>query len=419
MQGDLVHSIFSKMMILGEGRTKRISSYDRTGGNMDSVKVPANGKVTLAEIDGPACINHLYFAVSCADRLYYRRTLLRIFWDGEREPSVDVPLGDFFGVSHCRVRYFNSLLLCVNPGYNPGMNSYFPMPFSKQSKIEVVNEGDEPLNNLYFHIDYEELPTLDDDVGTFHAQWRRENPTRAVLPKGGRLEDRYSEGVNLTGDENYVILEAEGSGNYVGCVLNVDNLEGGWWGEGDDMVFVDGERWPPSLHGTGTEEVFGGGWCPAVEYATPYTGFSLITKADWSGKISMYRFHVTDPVRFHKSVRVTVEHGHANNLSNDYSSVGYWYQKEPHAKFPAMPPVMERLPGEGKPFWDLYEKEKRLWHVLYDQSERGVRWKNYSWEEQWKVRDMISQVNKAYASDDYDKMDKLLDNIVKIIMKHE
>ena len=136
----------------------------------------------------------------------------------------------------------------------------------------------------------------------------------------------------------------------VGLYLTCHNLAGGWWGEGDDMIFIDGEKWPPSYHGTGTEEIFGGGACPNLEYAGPYTGFLSIHeqgKATWRGQNSMYRWFVHDPIRFRRSLRWTIEHGHANNFENDYSSVAYWYQTEPHKPFPALP--AERLPPGGVP----------------------------------------------------------------------
>ena len=156
------------------------------------------------------------------------------------------------------------------------------------------------------------------------------------------------DGLNETGQDNYVILDAEGKGHVVGLYLTCHNLAGGWWGEGDDMVFIDGEPWPPSYHGTGTEEVFGGGACPNQEYAGPYTGFLSIQeqgKATWRGQNSMYRWFVHDPVRFQRSLRWTIEHGHANNFENDYSSVAYWYQTEPHKTFPVLP--ADRLPPGG------------------------------------------------------------------------
>jgi hypothetical protein len=123
----------------------------------------------------------------------------------------------------------------------------------------------------------------------------------------------------------------------VGLLLEIDNLAGGWYGEGDDMVFVDGETWPPSVHGTGTEEIFGGGACPTTEFAGPYHGFHLIESPDWSGLVAAYRWFVHDPIRFTRGLRWTVEHGHANNFAIDYASLAYWYQAEPHAPFPALP----------------------------------------------------------------------------------
>jgi hypothetical protein len=125
----------------------------------------------------------------------------------------------------------------------------------------------------------------------------------------------------------------------VGLVLEVNNDAGGWYGEGDDMVFIDGDTWPPSIHGTGSEEVFGGGACPSTEYAGPFSGFHLIESPDYAGLVGMYRWYVPDPIRFTRSIRWTIEHGHANNFANDYASVAYWYQDEPHAPFPALPDV--------------------------------------------------------------------------------
>jgi hypothetical protein len=158
-------------------------------------------------------------------------------------------------------------------------------------------------------------------------------------------------GKNTTGDDNYVILDTEGKGHYVGCVLNIDNFDASnqeytWPGEGDDMFFIDGEEWPPSLHGTGTEDYFNAAWgFPSGEYAGPYHGVSLGSDVqEHFGKWSLYRFHIEDPIRFNKSIRATIEHGHANDQGNDYSSVAYWYQLEPHKPLPELPPVIERLP---------------------------------------------------------------------------
>lgn len=162
---------------------------------------------------------------------------------------------------------------------------------------------------------------------------------------------RGGEELNTSGDENYLILYAEGVGHYVGCVLNVDNFNAfrqkyTWFGEGDDMIFVDGEKWPPSIHGTGTEDYFLSAWgFPCGEYSEPYHGVSLAgDTAEWSGKWSVYRFHIEDPIGFTKSIRVNIEHGHANDQGNDYSSIAYWYRAEPHKRFPHLPKTLDRRP---------------------------------------------------------------------------
>jgi len=188
------------------------------------------------------------------------------------------------------------------------------------------------------------MPALSADLGRFHAAWNRENPTRAVGPI---VNTTLHGAINDTGSDNYVVLDAEGHGSLAGIFLNIDNAQGNWYGEGDDMIFIDGEAWPPSYHGTGSEEIFGGGACPTAEYAGPYTGFHLIGNLDYRGKISMYRFYVNDPVRFRTSIRMTIEHGHANNFANDYSSTAFWYQADPHNPCAALAPALSRRPRDG------------------------------------------------------------------------
>jgi len=185
------------------------------------------------------------------------------------------------------------------------------------------------------------------DALRFHAQWRQEKPT---VPVGDQPNVQLHNGANLTGADNYVALEAEGEGQMVGLVLEVNNIAGGWWGEGDDMVFIDGDEWPPSIHGTGTEEIFGGGACPATEYAGPYSGFHLIESPDFAGLTGMYRWYVNAPIRFTRSVRWTIEHGHANNFANEYASVAYWYQREPHLPFPVLPGRDDLRPPLPRPY---------------------------------------------------------------------
>jgi hypothetical protein len=220
-------------------------------------------------------------------------------------------------------------------------------------------------------------------------------------------------GQNIGGDENYVILEAEGKGNYIGCLLNVDNVAGGWWGEGDDMIFIDGEKWPPSIHGTGTEEIFGGGACPNREYAGLYTGFHRISSPDWSGKNGMYRFFVTDPVRFQKSIRVTIEHGHNNNLANDYSSVAYWYQTEPHRPFPPLLPVEERIPIMPDMYWEIEAKDRearRLLSQVIAQATHVDERVLYDYlAEECRLREAL---NKAFDDQDYQRAGELADQLI-------
>jgi len=360
-------SMFSDMMVLRDSKSARVSSWDKTGGNFDARQIEPGDTLELADIKGAGCIRHIYFTIGgdfSGDPRYLRDLVLRMFWDGQDTPSVEVPFGDFFGQGHERIRFFRSLMVTVNEGMeliggksltaSVGFNSYFPMPFTDGARLTLTNESDYKMNAVWYHIDYESLDSVPDDIGRFHAQWRREYDTVA---QGESINVCSGDGTNIGGKENYVILDAEGHGNFAGYFLNVDNHFDQWYGEGDDMIFIDGEEWPPSMHGTGTEECFGGGACPNVEYAGPYTGFHLIGNKDFRGKVSMYRFHVLDPIRFQKSIRVTIEHGHANNYANDYSSTAFWYQALPHALFPKLPPINERRPHEGD---DPFDKAHRM-----------------------------------------------------------
>jgi hypothetical protein len=350
--------------------SRRVSSYDRTGGNDDRLHIAPNTTATLADIQGAGCINHIWCTMVCDQPEFLRRVVLRIRWDNEQEPSVEVPVGDFFGVGHAQSADFASLPLQMSPASGRAFNCFFPMPFSDRALFELTNECDAELL-FYYYIDYELHDRIDADLGRFHAQWRRQNPTDGISDQGLTNREWSFSGTNTTGSDNYVILEAEGVGHYVGCNLNIHNLRlrdwpndlgwpvtleqlqadppnlfeaFNWYGEGDDMIFIDGEVWPPSLHGTGTEDYFNTAWCPAVAFSAPYHGMPMPGGEIWSGKVSMYRFHIEDPMCFQQSIRVTIEHGHANRRSDDYSSTAYWYQLEPHKPFPPLPPVEERLP---------------------------------------------------------------------------
>ncbi|GFP22617.1 hypothetical protein HKBW3S44_00850 [Candidatus Hakubella thermalkaliphila] len=328
--------------------SKRVSSWDRTGGNDDRLHIPPSDTAELADISGCGCIKHIWVTIACEEPNYLRKIILRMWWDGEEHASVEVPLGDFFGIGHAQTRNFASLPLQMSPQDGKGFNCFFPMPFASGARMVVTSECSSEEVLFYYYIDYHAYKQPLEGMGRFHAQWRRQNPCDGISDEGMTNEEFEFGGENTTGEGNYVILEAEGQGHYVGCNLNIHNLRltdaWNWYGEGDDMIFIDGEPFPPSLHGTGTEDYFNTSWCPCEVYTAPYHGITMPGGDNWSGKISLYRFHIEDPIVFQKSIRVTIEHGHANRRSDDYSSTAYWYQAEPHLKFPLLPRVEERLP---------------------------------------------------------------------------
>lgn len=309
--------------------TRRISSYDRTGGNDDRLHVQAGQGAVLADISGAGCINHIWCTVECHEQDALRKLVLRAWWDDEATPSIEAPLGDFFGMGHARTRNWWSLPLQMSPEDGRAFNCFFPMPFARRARIEVASECSSEETLVYYYIDYESYAALPDGLGRFHAQWRRANPCAGIDESGMSDEAFGFGGHNTSGADNYVILDAEGQGHYVGCSLNIHNLRmterWNWYGEGDDMIFIDGEPFPPSLHGTGTEDYFNTAWCPQQEYSSPYHGIILGGGPNWSGQVSLYRFHIEDPVCFRKSIRVTIEHGHNNHRADDYASTAYWY----------------------------------------------------------------------------------------------
>lgn len=368
------HSM-ADLFVLGDGRTRRCSSYDRTGGNHDWWEIMPGETAVLADLEGCGIIRHIWMTcwvgdpnwVEEADHL--SRLTLRMYWDGEEQPSVEAPLGDFFGLGFGLRTVYHSAAFAVNPQDGRGMNCYFPMPYARGAHITVTSEC-RNVCNFYFYIDYETRRSLPaETTGYFHAQWRREKNTHGWAPLEPGLLDREKANVpeepkwvprawltkNTTGKDNYIVLDAEGKGKFVGCNLYIDvfcKQANEWYGEGDDMFFIDGEPWPPSLHGTGTEDYFSTAFCPTQVYAAPYSGLTRYSgNADdpggkFLGKNAMYRLHILDPICFEKSLLFSIEHGHANKLSSDYSSVAYWYQTEPHKAFPSYPPLEDRLPRQ-------------------------------------------------------------------------
>ena len=323
---------------------KRASSYDRTGGNDDFRKIAPGDALTILDESGPAIITHIWIGLGSSERYHLKKLVLRMYWDDETSASVEAPLGDFFGLGLGDYFQFESIPLVVAP--DKGLNCFFPMPFRKRARITITNEGKEDVDSFYFNIDYQALnKDLPADTMYFHAQYRQATPAKGWT---NQWESNDTPAVtakkNLDGENNYVWLEASGQGHFVGVTMSILQNQDGWWGEGDDMFFVDGEK-HPSINGTGSEDYFLGAW-DFGDHPFSYALFGAPVKgAELAGsRSSVYRFHLDSPIPFTKSLKATIEHGHANHRSDNYFSVAYWYQKEPHAAFPPLPAVEQRLP---------------------------------------------------------------------------
>lgn len=348
---------------------KRFSSYNVTGQNSDNVKIKSGEKRVIVETGAAGCIRHIWCTIGRTpegkcEEYYLRKIVIRMFWDGSKEPSVEIPIGDFFGMGHGISRNFISAPLQMGPENGTGFNCWFPMPFAKGARIEIQNECSHGIN-FYFYVDWEKYNSLGDNLFRFHASWNREI-TKGISEEGIGPMEFQDKGENTTGEGNYVILDAIGEGHYVGCNVNIQNRRFSWYwdwpGEGDDMIFIDGEKWPPDIHGTGTEDYFNSAYCPTQYYTAPYHGIILGGGINWADRITYYRYHILDPIPFTRSIRVTIEHGHANRRYDDWSSTAYWYQRGT-GSIKRVPPVEERLPLERE--WTLkYAFNRFVAHVI-------------------------------------------------------
>jgi hypothetical protein len=284
------------------------------------ITLPKNSTTTLAEVEGPGIIQHIWITV---DPKAYRDCVLRFYWDGEATPSIEVPLGDFFANGHGLRYNVNSFVVAVNP--SGGFNCYLPMPFRKSARITIQNERWEEIHGFFYQITYA-LTELPDDIGYLHAQWRRSTADR-------------------TNPDHLILDGVHGRGHYVGTVLSWTQLSNGWWGEGEIKFYMDDDGEYPTICGTGTEDYFCGAWGFGETFSAPFTGYPLWRKEPGEvPKHGLYRWHVMDPIRFEKNLRVTIQalgwwpNGKFQPLADDIASVGYWYQTEPHAAFPQLPP---------------------------------------------------------------------------------
>lgn len=324
----------SGIATLKQGRSERASSSDPNwrNGNADSRPIAPGATLVLANLKGPGVINHFWNTIASRERGYSRLLVLRMYWDGETDPSVECPIGDFFGIGHGLDVPFDSLPVRVTSN-GRGRNCYWPMPFAKSAKITVTNEGHKRTDAFYYYLDWQKVPKLPPNTAYFHAMYRQEFPT--VM---GR---------------NYTIADIIGRGQYVGTVLSCRQRTPGWWGEGDDFFFIDGEK-EPSLRGTGTEDYFCDGW-GFRKQSGPYYGAPLFEGYQAGDRTTVYRWHIPDPIIFHTSLHVEIEHkgetfkpdgkvkSGFEERADDYSSVAFWYQIEPHKLFPKMPVGYARL----------------------------------------------------------------------------
>jgi len=323
---------------------KRAGSWDRTGANADSRPIAPGETLTVLEDSGPGVVTHVWFTIASGEKDHLKKLVLRMYWDNESTPSVEAPIGDFFGLGLGEYFTYQSLPLAVSS--EKALNSFFPMPFQKRAKITVTNEGTQQVGACYFNIEYRVYARpLPADTLYFHAQYRQATPNHGWTNQWQSNGDPYVDGKsNLTGEGNYVWLEATGRGHYVGETMSVLQNQDEWWGEGDDMFFIDGDKLP-SIEGTGSEDYFLGAWdFGGKPFSYELFGAPVVGSEVAGSHSSVYRFHLDSPIPFTKSIRATIEHGHANHRSDSYFSVAYWYQTEPHAPFPALPPVDERIP---------------------------------------------------------------------------
>ncbi|HEV3263359.1 MAG TPA: glycoside hydrolase family 172 protein [Gemmataceae bacterium] len=313
-------------------RALRLSSTDPKFKNGDWRHIEPKGTLELGSIDGHGRITHMWFTINAKSADHLRELVLRIYWDGADKAAVECPLGDFYGLGFGKYVEYKSAPIAI--GGIKAMNCYWPMPFAKGARLTLTNEGSEPVDNCYFNIDYRLDNQPPRDVHYFHTQYRQAFP----VPKG----------------KDYLILDTKGDGHYVGCFLSVMANSDGWWGEGNDKFYVDGDA-KPTVEGTGSEDYFCGAWDFQHAFWNPYNGVPYYDNKDKGGEKrgilnTCYRWHLLDPVPFTKSLRFTIEHGRngpdddRQPLRNHYATVAYYYLDRPGGDGPALPSYRQRVP---------------------------------------------------------------------------
>ncbi len=321
-------------------RSLKQSSFDRTGGNRDAWPIAPGAAHTVFESDGPGIISHIWFTIAADSSNHLKEVVLRAYWDGNPKPSIEVPVGDFFGLNLGQYFLYQSAFL--NCSSVKALNCYFAMPFQKSARVTVTNEGARKIDAFYSNIDYKLVAQLPPDALYFHAQYRQATPNTAVRYASGADE------LNLLGEKNYVFLETRGRGHLMGITLGALQNSENWMGEGDEMIFIDDET-KPAITGTGTEDYINGAWDfggrdSQIPFGYLYNGAPFIALGERTGgRTVMYRWHADNPVTFTRYLKHTIEHGHANDRGDNFYSVAYWYQSEPYTDFPALPAVRDRI----------------------------------------------------------------------------
>ena len=326
--------------------SERASSYDRSGANGDYRSLKPGQTLSLFDENGPGEIRHVWITMATGEAYHLKKVVLRMYWDGEPAPSVETPIGDFFGLGLGTYTVFHSALAVVAP--EKALNAYFPMPFARHGRVTVTNEGQQEITDFYWNIDWVRPPSLPPGTAYFHAQYRQCTPCNGWY-KGNFYGNNFDEArrdprwKNKSGEGNYLLLAAKGDGQFVGVTFSVFQNQWGGWNEGDEMIWIDGEA-EPRIHGTGGEDYFNGAWGFSSLYSFPLVGLTEFHGWEPGSRFSHYRWHLEAPVRFHKNIRATIEDGHANLRSDNLFSVAYWYQTEPHAALPPLPPAASRIP---------------------------------------------------------------------------
>jgi hypothetical protein len=315
------------------------SSFDRTGGNRDFWNIAPGATQEVFNATGPGVISHIWFTIAARSADHLKELVLRAYWDGHAKPSVETPVGDFFGLNLGSYQIYESEYLACSPGKS--LNCYFAMPYRKSARLTVTNEGKQEVGSFYSNIDYMTVRSLPADAMYFHAQYRQAAPCIPTTGDAAKL--------NPDGRLNYVYCETRGRGHLMGVTLGVLQNADRWWGEGDEMIFLDDES-KPAIIGTGSEDYFLGSWdFGGRDGAQPFGhrmyGAPLIAAAERTGgRYCCYRWHGDNPVTFERYMRHTMEHGHSNDRGDNFYSVGYWYQDTVYTDFPTLPAVETRIP---------------------------------------------------------------------------